>query len=102
MYIYIYVYIYIYIHVYVCMYKYIIHRLFIVHRQVFQDPLFVHFKPSLDALSLQSDVISSIKILPFRVCGLAPSMPETPSSGTPSQVLCAQAFAWFSLVCVCV
>ena len=33
-----------------------------VYRQVFQDPLILH-EPSLDALSLRSDVISSINIL---------------------------------------
>jgi len=34
-----------------------------VYRQVFQVPQILHFEPSLDALSLRSDVISSIKIL---------------------------------------
>ena len=38
-------------------------RLYNVYRQVFQIPYILHFEPSLDALSLRSDVISSTKIL---------------------------------------
>ena len=37
----------------------------IVYRQVFQVPQFPQFEPSLEALSLRSDVISSVKILSF-------------------------------------
>ena len=38
-------------------------RLYIVYRQVFKVPYMLHFEPSLNALSLRSDVISSINIL---------------------------------------
>ena len=34
-----------------------------MYRQVFQVPQILHFEPSLGALSLRSDVISSIKII---------------------------------------
>ena len=36
---------------------------YIVYRQVFQVPQFLHFEPFLDALSLRPDVMSPIKIL---------------------------------------
>ena len=39
------------------------YRLYIVYREVFYVPQFLHFEPSLEALSLRSDVISSIQIL---------------------------------------
>ena len=46
-----------------------LYRLYIVCRQVLKAPLFLHLEPSLDALSLRSDVISSIKI--FSLAGAA-------------------------------
>jgi len=45
---------------------FVAYRLYIVYRQDFQVPLFLHFEPSLDALSLRSDVTSLIKILSGR------------------------------------
>ena len=47
--------------------------LYIVYRQVCKVPWILRFEPSLDALSLQSDVISSIKILSLgRLCEKGP------------------------------
>ena len=39
---------------------FVAYRLYIVRRQVFLVPCFLHFEPSLDALTLRSDVITSI------------------------------------------
>ena len=44
-----------------------------VSRQVLNDPQFLQFEPSLDDLSLRSDVISSIKILSLQEQQTAPS-----------------------------
>ena len=45
--------------------------LYIVYRQVFLVPLILHFESCLDALSLRSNVISSIRIL--SLWGLEPA-----------------------------
>jgi hypothetical protein len=41
-----------------------------VYRQVFDVPQILHFDPSLDALRLQPDVITSIKILYHKMLGI--------------------------------
>ena len=55
--------------------------LYIVYRQVFLVKLILHFEPSLDALSLLSDVMRSIKILFFCVVGVRDYSKEMSEAG---------------------
>ena len=45
--------------------KFVFHRFHIVYRQAFEVPQAFHFEPSLDAVSLRSDVTIDIPILPL-------------------------------------
>ena len=46
---------------------FVAYRLYIVYRQVFQVPQIFHFEPYLAALSLRSDVTSTMQILSSHV-----------------------------------
>ena len=58
--------------------------MFIVYRQVFQVPQILHFAPSLNALSLRSDVISSLKNIPLCSVGGADGGPRAAGARRPN------------------